>query len=385
MNLETKIDERLWQAIRENYENSRYTSAILDSVYFLNDLIRDKTGLESDGVALIGQAFGGKQPKLKVTSLQTESDWNVQEGMEQILRGIIKAVRNPRSHEKYNDKATDADSIIIFVNWLIGIIDQSKTQFSESSFLKLVSDPGFVENDRYGDLLAEQVPARKRLDVMIKVYRQKQGDFRKTKYFIHAMLKRMKDDEIGELYKVISEELRATDEDQPVYTLMQAFPMEFWPRLDEISRMRAENMLIKSIKDGKYDVSQNKCLKGALGTWANGRATHFLLKQETADACIAKLSSSDTHEQDYIFEYLFTELTRLMDKPNWAFQTAVRRGLKDGDRRFYDALSSLVAFEFDETDSLGHPWIKPFAEEWKNFKEAVYDQGVVAEDDDVPF
>jgi hypothetical protein len=74
-----------------------------------------------------------------------------------------------------------------------------------------------------------------------------------------------------------------------------------------------------------------------------------------------------------------------MDKPNWAFQTAVRRGLKDGDRRFYDALSSLVAFEFDETDSLGHPWIKPFAEEWKNFKEAVYDQGVVAEDDDVPF
>ena len=371
MNLETRIDERLWQAIRENYENSRYTSAILDSVYFLNDLIRDKTGLESDGVALIGQAFGGKQPKLKVNSLQTESDWNIQEGMEQLLRGVMKAVRNPRSHEKYSDKVTDADAIIIFVNWLIGIIDQSKAQFSESSFLKLVFDPGFVENDRYGALLAGQVPARKRLDVMIKVYRQKQGDFRIIKYFVHAMLERMKDDEIGELYKVISEELKATDEDDSsVYNLLQAFPMEYWSRLDEIARMRTENMIIKSIKDGRYDVAQRKCLKGALGTWADGRATHFLLKQETADACIAKLRSSDTYEQDYVFQYLFTEIMSLMDKPNWAFDTAVRRGLKDGDKRFYDALCSFTAFE-DETEKLKNPWIRPFAEEWKNFKEAV--------------
>ena len=384
MNLETRIDERLWQAIRENYENSRYTSAILDSVYFLNDVIRDKTGLESDGVALIGQAFGGKQPKLKVNNLQTESDWNVQEGIEQILRGIIKAVRNPRSHEKYNDKVTDADSIITFINWLMGIIDQSKTQFSESSFLKLVFDPAFVENDRYGALLAEQVPARKRLDVMIKIYRQKQGDFGKIKYFVHAMFQRMQNDEIGELYKVISEELRATDDDQPIYTLMQAFPMEYWFRLDQIPRMRAENMIVKSITDGMYDVSQSKCLKGTLGAWVHGRATHFLLKQEMADACIAKLRSSNPYEQDYVLHYLFTDITRLMNKPNMAFQAAVRRGLKDGDKRFYDALGSFVKYEDDGTESLENPWIKPVAEEYKNFKEAVY-SSFDDEDDDVPF
>lgn len=384
MNLETRIDERLWQAIRENYENSRYTSAILDSVYFLNDLIRDKTGLESDGVALIGQAFGGKQPKLKVNNLQTDSDWNVQEGMEQILRGIIKAVRNPRSHEKYNDKVTDADSIITFISWLIGIIDQSKTQFSESSFLKLVIDPSFVENDRYGALLAEQVPARKRLDVMIKIYRQRQGDFRKIKYFVHAMLQRMQDDEIDELYKVISEELAATDEDNPIYTLMQAFPMEHWSRLDQIPRMRAENMIIKSITDGRYDVSQDKCLKGALGTWANRRAKHFLLKQEVADACIAKLRSSDIYEQDYVFEYLFTEISRLMDKPNGALLIAIKRGLKNGDKRFYNAMGSFVEFEDDGTINLENPWIKSVKEEYSNFKEAE-DSGFVDEFDDVPF
>ncbi len=384
MNLETRIDERLWQTIRENYENSRYTSSILDSIYFLNDLIRDKTGIESDGVALIGQAFGGKQPRLKVNSLQTESDWNVQEGLEQILRGIIKAIRNPRSHEKYSDKVIDADSIIIFVNWLIGIIDQSRTQFSESSFLKLVFDPDFVEKDRYGALLAEQVPPRKRLDVMIKVFRQREGQFNKIKYFVNALLKRMIDEEITELYKVISEELRITDEDKPIYTLMQAFPMEYWSRLDEISRMRAENMIIKSIKIGSYDISQNKCLKGALGTWARGRARYFLLKQETADACIEKLSSSDTYEQDCVFQYLFDEISKVLQKPNWMFQAAVKRGLKEGDKRFYNALHSFLEYKEDGTQSLENPWMKPFAEQWNNFKEAEQTKGPFPEDD-IPF
>jgi uncharacterized protein (TIGR02391 family) len=383
MNLETRIDERLWQAVRENYENGRYTSAILDSMYYLNDIIRDKTGLESDGVALIGQAFGGKQPKLKVNSLQTESDWNVQEGMEQILRGMMKAVRNPRSHEKYNDKVTDADSVITFISWLMGIIDQSRAQFSESSFLKLVVDPAFVENDTYGALLAEQVPPRKRLDVMIKVFRQGQGSFRKIKHFVHAMLQRMEDNEISDLYKFISEELRTTDDDQPIYTLMQAFPMAHWSKLDQIPRMRAENMIIKSIADGRYDVSEAKCLKGALGTWANGRATYFLLKQEAADACIAKLGSSDIYEQDYVFQFLLTEIARLMDKPNWAFQAAMMRGLKDGDKRFYYALTSFVRYDDDGSEILESPWIKPVAEQYRNFKEAVYG-GFVDDDDDVP-
>lgn len=384
MNLETKIEEKLWQTIRENYENGKYTSAILDSIYFLNDLIRDRTGLESDGVALMGQAFGGKQPKLKTNSLQTESDWNVQEGLEQILRGIIKAIRNPRSHGKFTDKDTDADSIIIFVNWLIGIITESRAQFSETSFLKLLFDPAFVENDRYGALLAEQVPVRKQLDIMIKVYRYKQGNFQKIKYFVHAMLKRMKDEEINELYKVISEELRTTDDQRPVFILMHAFPMEYWSRLDEIGRMRAENMIIQSIKDGKYVVSQKECLKGTLGTWASERATHFLLKQETADACITKLRSSDMYEKDYVFEYLFAEITRLMDKPNWAFRDAVRRGLKDGDIRFHDALRFFVDYEADGTENLENPWIKPFSEEWRNFKEVDHNQDIFAVEDDIP-
>ena len=77
INIETALDNRLWKAIQSSCEKENYTGAILDSIHFLGDLIREKSGLEVDGVALVGQAFGGDSPKLKVGKLQTESGRNV--------------------------------------------------------------------------------------------------------------------------------------------------------------------------------------------------------------------------------------------------------------------------------------------------------------------
>ena len=94
MNLESKVEERLWQMIQGSYENRNYTGAILDTIYFLSDLVREKSGLSSDGISLIGQAFGGKSPKLKINKLQSDSDKNIQSGIAQILRGLYQAIRN---------------------------------------------------------------------------------------------------------------------------------------------------------------------------------------------------------------------------------------------------------------------------------------------------
>ena len=71
MNIETKISEPLWRAIESSYSPQNYSSSILDAVFYLCNIIRERTGLESDGVALAGSAFGGKNPKLKVNKLVT--------------------------------------------------------------------------------------------------------------------------------------------------------------------------------------------------------------------------------------------------------------------------------------------------------------------------
>ena len=113
MNLETVIDASLWSEISQNYEAGRFTDAIKDAMFSLTELIREKANLEGDGVSLVGQAFGGANPKIKVTKLESQSDKDIQAGTEAMLRGIYQAIRNPRSHEKYNDSKDEADAIIV--------------------------------------------------------------------------------------------------------------------------------------------------------------------------------------------------------------------------------------------------------------------------------
>src|ERR1035438_4234241 len=118
VNLQARLEQGLWKAIEGTYHNRNYYGAILDATHYLGQLIREKSGLESDGTALVGAAFGGKNPVLKVTKLQTESDKSVQSGVEQMLRGFYQAIRNPRSHQTMTDSIEDADALILMVNYL---------------------------------------------------------------------------------------------------------------------------------------------------------------------------------------------------------------------------------------------------------------------------
>jgi len=228
MNLESKVEERLWQMIQGSYENRNYTGAILDTIYFLSDLVREKSGLSSDGISLIGQAFGGKSPKLKINKLQSDSDKNIQSGIAQILRGLYQAIRNPRSHEKYKDSKPDADCIILFVDYLIRIIDQSKTPFTKHEFFERVLEDNFVPKKRYADLLVNEIPKKQRLDIFIELYNLKeQGDGEKLKIFFESLIEKLNKDELQEVYNTISEELKTTDNDKTIRLILQIFPPNF--------------------------------------------------------------------------------------------------------------------------------------------------------------
>ncbi len=100
MNLQTHISDQLWEAIEGSYQAGNFSHAVLDALHFVTDTIRQKSGIDADGAALVGQALGGDTPKLRINAFQTETEKNIQRGIEQILRGIYTGIRNPRSHEQ---------------------------------------------------------------------------------------------------------------------------------------------------------------------------------------------------------------------------------------------------------------------------------------------
>ncbi len=378
MNIEPALDPRLWSAVQATYAGRNFSGAILDALYFMSDLIREKTGLQSDGVALAGQAFGGSSPKLKVNKLETESEKNVQAGLEQILRGLFQAVRNPRSHGKHTDKQEDADAIIVFVNYLVMLIDQSKSPITKSDLLARVFDPHFVEKDRYAVILASEVPPKYRLDVLLDVIRAREtGDCKKLKYFVAAMFALLSPEQTNEVYAAASQELRLAEGEATIRTLLQIFPDDSLSHCDEDARLRTENRMLRSIAEGAYTTRLRRCTGGAFGTWAASRCGTFLQKEELISALTSKLLSQRVEEQAYVFEYFWREYRQLVVAPSARVIRVLQSQLKAGNLALYNRLQLLREFG-------GEEWSKPFEVELNEFKEvppAVESSNA----DDIPF
>ena len=377
MNLETSIPVELWQAIKVNYEKSEFTGAILDAFYFLSELIRKKSGAEGDGATLIGQAFGGKLPKIKLNMLQSESEISIQKGVETTLRGLYQAIRNPRSHEKLSDTQEDAQSIIVFIGYMIKVVDKAKSKFSRPDFLRMVLDPNFVPKPRYAKILLDDVPSRHRFDVFLDIYRAKEdGKPDNLNIFFTELFSIFTVSELKQACDFISDELMRTDSDMTIRHTLGVLNNDIWPNIGEAARLRIENRLCRSIYEGRYNSVNKTCNGGSLATWSRRYLSSFTLKHEVILAASDSLWSGVKEREDYIFQYILRSLILVSDVMPKSIDQAFRLKIKKGNPRFHSALL------FD------CPWERST---WSPELLLLYDNFVAAEeptedfDDDIPF
>jgi uncharacterized protein (TIGR02391 family) len=360
MNLQTHIKSDLWLAIQSTYEAGNYSHAIVDAMHYLSNIIRNKTGVDGDGKSLVGQAFGGDSPRLRINKLQTETEKNEQQGIESILRGMYQAIRNPRSHEQIEDKQETADEIIYFINYILSIIERSEEPFVISKFMKRVFDPDFYKSQQYAELLVEEVPTNKRFDVLVAIYRDKlNGDIYNIGLIIQALINKLSEDQIKQFIAIVSDEFAAiTDEKEFRYNL-HLFPSNLWEQLQEISRLRAENRVIKAIKEGEAE--GEKCKRGALATWARGHLRFFKLKEQTGIAFVEKLESSAVSNQYFVTKYFMPQLAEIILN-SYRIQRCIK-AISNSIRSGNIAIRNSV---IDNIHSLPEDWQKMLAESLKD-------------------
>lgn len=369
MDLKINIQQDIWEAIEKNYENESYSSAILDALHHLTETIRNKTGLEGDGSSLIGQAFSGNSPMIQLNKLQTDSEKNVQKGMQELLRGLYTAIRNPRSHDKHIDTKADADAIIMFIDYLLKLIDKSKVQFEETTFLKRVFDEHYVKTKEYSDLLSNEIPKRQRLNIAIEVILQrKKGDIYKLSYFINSLFERLEESDLMQVYNVVSEELKFTSADDDIRTILHITPAKHWNMLNKAVKIRIENILFNNVKSGEYDTETQKCNYGALGTWIVAEhLNNFENIGSWTRMIIEKLENDKDIEKDYVETYFWDKICYAnREKIHYSLEYYFKNGLKNKDLSIVDKLKNEIQFNED------HPWWKVFEEELKDFPEIQY-------------
>jgi uncharacterized protein (TIGR02391 family) len=122
MDLHSAIEDAAGQL----YQDGHYAHAILDAVKALNNLVRLRSGLDTDGDALVTTAFSPGNPILRFNDLQDESDRNEQKGFMMMFAGAVAGLRNPRAHKLIKDDPERALEFIAFVSLLAKLLDGPK-------------------------------------------------------------------------------------------------------------------------------------------------------------------------------------------------------------------------------------------------------------------
>lgn len=76
-----------------------YFHAVFEASKGLAQRIRELSGIEGDGAALVDKVFSIENPILALNFLKTDTEKSEHKGFAQLLKGCFAAVRNPLAHE----------------------------------------------------------------------------------------------------------------------------------------------------------------------------------------------------------------------------------------------------------------------------------------------
>lgn len=124
-----KLHPHLLKYCKSELLENNYFHAVLEAIKSIASMIRDKTGLQSDGAKLVDEAFGGSAPLLKINSFKTESEKSEQKGFVSLTKGLFGTFRNPVAHAakiEWNMSEEDAVDLFTLASYVLRRIDNSK-------------------------------------------------------------------------------------------------------------------------------------------------------------------------------------------------------------------------------------------------------------------
>ena len=112
------------QHCRKLFGQKHYFHAVFEAAKVYNKTVREK----AHGAALMLEVWDAGGGVLKVTACVTETDKNVQDGIKFLSAGLMRAIRNPTSHEPALDwriTEQDAADILSFISFLFRQLDKA--------------------------------------------------------------------------------------------------------------------------------------------------------------------------------------------------------------------------------------------------------------------
>ncbi len=123
---ERNLHPKVFEYCRSELLENNFFHAVLEASKGVAEMIRNKTGLKSDGEELVDSAFGGSNPILIINSFSNEAGESEQKGFTYLLKGLFGTFRNPTTHAlriEWNMSDQDALDLFSFVSYAFRRID----------------------------------------------------------------------------------------------------------------------------------------------------------------------------------------------------------------------------------------------------------------------
>jgi len=102
----------------ELFDAGHFNEAVRKAMERFEDLVRETSGLEAHGRALMARAFANSK-LIDIGSLQPENKQDFQEGYKFLAMGAMAAIRNVFSHGDEERRSPEqCFEVLLFVNWL---------------------------------------------------------------------------------------------------------------------------------------------------------------------------------------------------------------------------------------------------------------------------
>lgn len=85
------------------FDDGHYAQATFEAFKYIDNRVKDISGIEETGFSLMMNAFNETGPKVKLTDLKTMSDKDEQKGFRYVFAGTMSGIRNPRGHDNRID------------------------------------------------------------------------------------------------------------------------------------------------------------------------------------------------------------------------------------------------------------------------------------------
>ncbi len=336
-----QIREDLYKAIKNHYEQGDYTEALRDAMFFVKDLLQEKSGLvDKDNTKLIEASLLGKNAAIKINKYETESEVNFQEGVGFALKGLVMHLRNPISHDRIEYSEQDADAQLLYINYLISQIDKSSGRQLVTDWLEYLQSKSFTSSKLFAQELIKELPKKQQYDLLVTIWRERVSfKSNSINHFIDELVGKLSNQEKTNFVNIMNSELINCSGDNELSMMFHFFAKHFYSNLKTVVKIHIEDIVRKGIENGLYVNDKTVGTNSACATWANECIKSFITKDEVIKTIRNRFlynENASKYIQTFFSLYVNLEDEEILKE----LKDSLKKHLRWGVKYVYDIIAS---------------------------------------------